>query len=114
MIGAVHKLDTAQEVAADRRTAMDERQITGGNHRIILGRRQHGSITGVRDVISFDAKEVVLETEEGLLTIKGSDLHVNRLTVEKGEVDLEGQVDSLIYSAGKAQNRESMFARLFG
>ena len=93
---------------------MEDRQITGGSHRITFIRRKQGSITGVRDVIAFDAKEVVLETEDGLLTIRGNDLHVNRLTVEKGEVDLEGQIDSLVYSAGKSQGRESLIARLFG
>ncbi len=93
---------------------MEERQITGGSHRIVVSRRKQGSITGVCDVIAFDAKEVVLETEEGMLTIRGSELHVNRLSVEKGELDLEGQIDSLIYSAGKAQNKESLLTRLFG
>ena len=93
---------------------MEQRQSTGGNHRIAFSRRKQGSITGVRDVIAFDAKEVVLDTEDGMLTIRGSDLHVNRLTVEKGEVDLEGQIDSLIYSAGKSQSRESLLTRLFG
>ena len=92
---------------------MEERLTTGGSHRIAFNRRKQGSITGVRDVISFDAKEVILDTEDGLLTIRGSELHVNRLTVEKGEVDLEGQVDSLVYSAGSA-NRESLLFRLFG
>lgn len=92
---------------------MEERQTAGG-HRIAFSRRKQGSITGVRDVISFDSKEVILDTEEGLLTIRGSELHVNRLTVEKGEVDLEGQVDSFVYSAGGGQNRESLLSRLFG
>lgn len=100
---------------------MEERLAVGktgtgsaGSHRIALSRRRQGSITGVRDVIAFDAKEVVLDTEDGLLTIRGSELHVNRLTVEKGEVDLEGQVDSLIYSTGAGQTKESLLSRLFG
>ncbi len=93
---------------------MEERQITGGGHRIIFNRRKQGTITGVRDVIAFDAKEVILDTEDGMLTIRGSELHVNRLSVEKGEMDLEGQVDSLIYSVGKSQSKESLIARLFG
>ena len=65
------------------------------------------------DHLTFDSQEVILDTEDGRLTIRGSELHVNRLTVEKGEVDLEGQVDSLIYSAGNA-GRESLLSRLFG
>lgn len=59
------------------------------NHRISLTGRQFGMITGVSDVVSFDVTEIVLETEMGMLMIKGKDLHVNRLTLEKGEVDIE-------------------------
>lgn len=92
---------------------MEERLSTGSSHRIAFNRRKQGCITGVRDVISFDSREVILDTEDGLLTIRGSDLHVNRLTVEKGEIDLEGQVDSLVYSVGSA-NKESLLSRLFG
>lgn len=51
----------------------------------------------------------------GLLTIRGKDLHVNRLTLEKGEVDLEGTVESFVYSSNEALRRsgESIFTRLF-
>ena len=59
---------------------------------------QNQQISGVLDVISFDLKEILLETEQGMLTIKGADLHVNRLTLEKGEVDIEGRIDSMAYS----------------
>lgn len=54
-------------------------------------------ITGVEDVISFDTKEVLLETTMGILTIKGEDLKVNRLSIEKGELEIEGTVDSMIF-----------------
>ena len=55
-------------------------------------------MSGVRDVLSFDAKEVYLETEQGILLIKGDELHVNRLSLEKGEVDVDGRIDSFAYS----------------
>ena len=50
-----------------------------------------------------------------MLTVKGQDLHVNRLTLEKGEVDITGTVDSLLYSdiSSYGQKAESFFARLF-
>ena len=41
------------------------------------------ALTGVREVVSFDENQVVMDTDMGLLTIKGKDLHVSRLTVEK-------------------------------
>ncbi|MBQ6843274.1 MAG: sporulation protein YabP [Agathobacter sp.] len=76
---------------------MEENKITK-SHKIILGNRTSGSITGVLDVISFDITEVLLETEQGMLNIKGKDLHVNRLNLEKGEVDVEGTIDAFSYS----------------
>ena len=67
-------------------------------HKLLLNNRRTGTVSGVTDVISFDIAEILLETEQGMLTIKGADLHVNRLTLEKGEVDIEGRIDSMSYS----------------
>lgn len=67
-------------------------------HKIILNNRKTGSFTGVLDVISFDIAEILLETEQGMLHVKGKDLHVNRLNLEKGEVDIEGDIDAFSYS----------------
>ena len=55
-------------------------------------------MTGVLDVLSFDLNEVFLETEQGMLMIQGEELHVTKLTVEKGEVEIEGLVYSMVYS----------------
>jgi len=84
-------------------------------HKLILNQRKTVQITGVKDVISFDMNEVLLETDMGMLQIKGKDLHVNRLNVERGEVDVEGMVDSLAYSevTDFAKKGESLVKRLF-
>ena len=78
--------------------------------------RNAASLTGVREVVSFDENQVVMDTDMGLLTIKGKDLHVSRLTVEKGEMEVEGQIDSLTYSSNEAYRKagQSILARLFG
>ena len=55
-------------------------------------------LTGVLDVLAFDLNEILLETEQGMLMVKGTDMHVNRLNLEKGEVDLSGNIDSVAYS----------------
>lgn len=88
---------------------------TVGKHRIIMNDRGTCSITGVSDVLSFDVSEVLLETEQGMLMMKGKDLHVNRLMLDKGEVDVDGRIDSLTYSesAGYGSKGESIFSRLF-
>ena len=66
-------------------------------------------------VLKTPENEIVLDTDMGLLTVRGKELHVKRLTLEKGELDLEGQVDSLNYSSNAALKRsgDSFLNRLF-
>ena len=82
---------------------------------VLLVNRGNGAFSGVVDVLSFDVAEILLETELGMLLIKGQDLHVNRLSLEKGEVDIEGRIDSLTYSDVKTAGKqaESLLGRLF-
>ncbi len=95
---------------------MDDRNTnTVRSHKILLVNRENGAFSGVVDVLSFDVSEILLETELGMLLIKGHDLHVNRLSLEKGEIDIEGRIDSLAYSDVKSAGKqvESLFGRLF-
>lgn len=84
-------------------------------HKVTMNNRRTCGLTGVADVISFDLGEVLLETDMGMLMMKGSDLHVKRLNLEKGEVDVEGRIDSMTYSEhmSLAAKGESFFSRLF-
>lgn len=93
---------------------MEERSAAK-SHKVILNNRGNGNFTGIRDVISFDPKEILLETEMGMLQIKGEDLHVSRLTLDKGEVDVQGLVISLVYSEVEnyGKKTENLLGRLF-
>lgn len=85
-------------------------------HKIMLTNRRTCTINGVNDVLSFDVHDIVLETDQGRLQIKGEDLHVNRLTLDKGEVDIDGKIDSLTYSdtsGGYGAKSESLLSKLF-
>ncbi len=84
-------------------------------HKFMLTNRRTCMVSGVADVLSFDLSEILLETDQGMLMIKGNDLHVNRLTLEKGEVDIEGKIDSLTYSevSGYGSKGESLLGKLF-
>lgn len=94
---------------------MMEERITSRQHKVILTDRTSGVLNGVLDILSFDINEILLETEQGMLMIKGKDLHVNRLTLEKGELDITGRIDSLLYSDMTQKNKgnESLFGKLF-
>lgn len=93
---------------------MEERK--DGVHGIHLQERKRGTLTGVVDVMAFDSEQIFLETTQGMMTIKGKELHVSRLQLESGEVDVEGIVDSLIYTEqGSYGNKKkgSLIKRLF-
>lgn len=82
-------------------------------HSIHWQERMQGQITGVKDVFSFDDTAVVLETEQGRLTIKGKDLHISRLLLEQGEVEMEGRVESILYSGNIPSEKGSLLRRMF-
>ena len=91
-------------------------EIAGsGKHKMVLEGRRVCRMSGVVDVRSFDINAILLETVEGMLMMKGEELHVSRLNLEKGEVDLEGKIDSLAYSeiTTPAAKAESFFGKLF-
>ena len=84
-------------------------------HKLMLTNRRTCTVSGVNDALSFDVNEILLETEQGMLMIKGNELHVSRLSLDKGEVDIDGKIDSLTYSenAGYGGKGESLLTRLF-
>ena len=57
---------------------LEERQVQKV-HKLVVNNRKTSMVTGVLDVLAFDLNEILLETEQGMLMVKGSDLHVNRL-----------------------------------
>lgn len=73
---------------------VDERKTisTGVIQNLILENRGKLSISGVLDVLSFDDQVVILETELGLLTVKGENLHINKLSIDTSEVIVEGDI----------------------
>ena len=94
---------------------MEDLNSGARTHKVTMTNRRTCTINGVNDVLSFDIHEISLETEQGMLMIKGNELHVNRLTLDKGEVDIDGRIDSFTYTdvaIGGARN-ESLLAKLF-
>ena len=91
---------------------MEEKVRVKRPHRLNMEDRKRIDFTGITDVVSFDPVKVVLESDYGHI-IKGEGLHVNRLSVEKGELDLDGRVDSVCYSeAGMKNKQDSFMSRL--
>lgn len=76
---------------------MDEIKKSGFQN-IVLENREKLTLTGIRDIFSFDDQIIIIETELGLLTIKGNDLKINKLNIDTSDFSVEGSIDSLSYS----------------
>ncbi|MEE1011441.1 MAG: sporulation protein YabP, partial [Acutalibacteraceae bacterium] len=90
----------------------DEKRIQNLPHNLVLEDRRMLTVSGVSDVDSFDEETVVVFTDLGELTIRGSNLHINRLSVEVGELSVEGNIAALIYSDDTPKSG-GFFSRVF-
>ena len=92
---------------------MEEKQ-SAGIHRVLLENRKKAVITGVQEIHSFNENEVLLLSEAGKILLKGEQLHVRNLILEKGDAEVEGRVDSLSYLTRNAHKKdESILKRMF-
>jgi len=82
-------------------------------HNIILEDRRMLTVSGVSDVDSFDENMVTIFTDMGELTVRGTDLHINRLSVEVGELLLEGKITSLAYQEQTPKTAGGFFGKVF-
>lgn len=97
--------------------ALEERKTinsTGVIQNLILENRGKLSISGVLDVLSFDDQVVILETELGLLTVKGENIRINKLSIDTSEVIVEGDISSLNYSdKALEKGKGSLMSKIF-
>ncbi len=81
---------------------------------IVLENRGKLSVSGVNDVLSFDDQVVMVDTELGLLTVKGENIRINKLSLDTSEVIIEGEISSLSYSQNKQEkNSGTLLSKIF-
>ena len=83
-------------------------------HRVVLEERGSLAVSGVEEVERFDESEIVMATVRGTMVIRGTGLHIEKLSLDGGELKVEGNVDSLSYEDEGGGGRVGFFARLFG
>lgn len=83
------------------------------SHNLMMENRKKLSITGVLDIDSFNEHGVIVLTELGILLIKGNDLHINKLSVDSGDVNIDGEIDSLTYTDPSDRKTGSIIKNLF-
>ena len=80
---------------------------------IFLENRNKLNITGINDVLSFDDQIIIIETELGLLTIKGENLKINKLSLDTSDFSVDGDISSLNYSDNEIAPKKSIFSKIF-
>lgn len=76
---------------------MEERESAGYKHRLVLVNREEATLEGVLHLESFDDQEVVVESELGMMAIRGENLHIRQLNLETGDLAIEGLIKSIDY-----------------
>lgn len=98
-------------IQEERKTTYKDNNTSIQN--LVLENREKLTISGVIDVLSFDDQIVILETELGMLTIKGEDLRINKLSIDTQDVIIEGNINTLTYSDKEEKKNGSLLGKIF-
>lgn len=91
----------------------EDRSRPAMGHRVLLEERGQLVISGVEEVESFDESTIFLTTVQGPLEIQGEGLHIEKLSLDGGDLKVEGLVNALIYGE-ESRGRGGLLARLLG
>ncbi len=80
-------------------------------HRLVLESREKLTVSGVEEVESFDETTIVMDTALGALVVRGEGLHIEKLSLDGGDLAVEGTVESLTYE--ESRERGGFFSRLW-
>ena len=93
---------------------VDDRARPSLNHHIILEEREQLVISGVEEVERFDENTILLTTAQGALEIQGEGLHIEKLSLDGGDLKVEGRVNALLYEADRGSRSGGLLSRLLG
>lgn len=92
---------------------MPYEELRSGDHHLILEDRERLTVSGVEEVESFDENTIVMDTAQGVLIVRGEGLHIEKLSLDGGDLKVEGTVESLSYEEPH-RGRGGFFSRLLG
>ena len=92
---------------------MPYEELAATGHRLILEEREHLTVSGVEEVESFDENLIVMDTAQGVLVVRGEDLHIEKLSLDGGDLKVEGTVESLTYEEDR-RGKGGFLSRLLG
>ena len=92
---------------------MPYEDLRPAGHHLILEDRERLTISGVEEVESFDENTIVMVTAQGMLIVRGEGLHIEKLSLDGGDLKVEGMVESLTYEEDR-RSRGGFLSRLLG
>ena len=93
---------------------VDDRARPEMSHHVILEEREQLVISGVEEVEGFDESAIFLTTAQGPLEVQGEGLHIEKLSLDGGDLRVEGRVSALIYESDEGRRAGGFLARLLG
>lgn len=81
-------------------------------HHVILEEREQLAVSGVEEVESFDENTIVMYTCKGTLIVRGEGLHIEKLSLDGGDLKVEGDIAALTYEDGPRE-KGGLLSRLF-
>ncbi len=92
---------------------MPYEELQPRGHHLILEDRERLTVSGVEEVESFDENTIVMETAQGVLIVRGEGLHIEKLSLDGGDLKVEGMVEALAYEESR-RGRGGFLSRLLG
>lgn len=93
---------------------MQNDSVLIGNHEVKMTDRKTIFLTGIKKIVSFDAEEFLMESNMGIVVLKGESLELVKLDTTDGNVKIKGKINSMIYEEGKNNKKqESLLTKLF-
>lgn len=81
-------------------------------HRVVIEERNSLTVSAVQDVERFDENSIVLSTAKGAMVVSGGNLHIEKLSLDGGDLKVEGEIDSIAYEEDYGAGKGGFFARL--
>ena len=81
-------------------------------HHVVIEERKSLTVSGVEDVERFDENTIVLSTSKGVMVVTGEDLHIEKLSLDGGDLKVEGDIDAITYEDDGGGVRGGFLSRL--
>ena len=81
-------------------------------HHVVIEERKSLTVSGVEDVERFDENTIVLSTTKGVMVVTGENLHIEKLSLDGGDLKVEGDVDAVTYEDDGGGGRGGFLSRL--